>query len=601
MPDIYGPDCTTSTPITSSGDYDAGTYAPYNIIRNDANTWYSAGSFPHWIQLDFREAPRNVVKLRMQTGVSYYTESPKDFTLEASNTGAWGGEEVTLLTVTGLSWTANEWKEWTFSNGTAYQYYRIVITANENNGTESQICEIEMFESVPDLGSDLCTGGTATASDSALSFEPEHAFDDDAATYWETNDATVPAWIQYDFGAGNAKRIERLHLQGSNEALMVRRVPKDFTLKASNTGAYGGEEVTLLSITGLLYWAKNAVTEWNFTNTNAYRYYRVTVTEIQAWYAPPADYLSLSEIEMFGDAGTIDYDAGTSSGGLVFGGEITATITADLAAGISSGGLVFGGEAVAGGTPAININMGVSSGGLVFGGEVATTWTVTPNNLVAVGVDATLQVVRYRIGGVYYELAPTMSYPGLGNIVALIDLGDPPATPGLWRYDIIVYAADGTVDLVKGTEAAIPVMPTIPAGHVMKENTQILRYYGQTIINQADIGKLYQAPTLAVITAVASDTDLAWAETTSTITVTLTDQYGQLYRTNTVITASITSGNGTITPASKSTSSGSTTFTYTRGGADPGDISPYITFTTSTGLTAICFVILRDVGGDMMI
>jgi hypothetical protein len=331
-------------------------------------------------------------------------------------------------------------------------------------------------------------------------------------------------------------------------------------------------------------------------------FYKFSQEYVQVEYDDPGSQ-KLSQIFVqveYDEITAVDYDAGTSEGGLVFGGEILSVATADMSAGTSSGGLVFGGEALSA-TDVININMGVSSGGLVFGGEIATTWTVTPNNLVAVGVDLTLQVVTYRIGGVYYTLAPTMSYPGLGNIVTLVDCGDPPATPGLWRYDIIVYAADGTVDLVKGTEAATPVLPTVPTSHVMKQNTHILRYYGQTKINQSDIGKLYQAPALASMTVTASDIDLAWAETTSTITVALKDQYGQPYLGNTIITASIISGNGTIAPASRTTSSGSTTFTYSRGAIDPGDISPMITFTVSSGVTGMCYLILRDVNGEMMI
>ena len=120
------------------------------------------------------------------------------------------------------------------------------------------------------------------------------------------------------------------------------------------------------------------------------------------------------------------------------------------------------------------------------------------------------------------------------------------------------------------------------------------RYYGQTPIAQP--------PALTRITATASDADLAWAETASTITITCYDQYGQLFGGWAVIGASIISGNGTIAPASKSiSSSGSGTWTYTRGGNDPGDLSPLIQFTASNGATGIVSIALRDASGEIMV
>lgn len=49
--------------------------------------------------------------------------------------------------------------------------------------------------------SDLCTGGTATASSTAAGSSPDNAFDDNPATFWRTVTSTIAAWLQYEFAA----------------------------------------------------------------------------------------------------------------------------------------------------------------------------------------------------------------------------------------------------------------------------------------------------------------------------------------------------------------------------------------------------------------
>lgn len=284
------------------------------------------------------------------------------------------------------------------------------------------------------------------------------------------------------------------------------------------------------------------------------------------------------------------YDDGTPSGGIVFGGEVVEVGTANAQDGVASGGIVFGGEEVS--TPENHQNDGISSGGIVFGGESAEQWVAEPNNLVAV------KGGTYRIGGVLYTLTEALSYPGLGSIAAIVNCGTAPATAGLYRYDLLSIGAAGTITLTAGAEAATPVMPATPTSEVKLDH--VLRYSGQTSIIQADIGKLYKAPQLTTLTAVVADDELTWAETSTTITITCRDQYGQLYTGSKVVNAAITTGNGTIVPASRSGSASSFSFTYTRGGNDPGDVSPLITFTSPTGPFCTAFIKLLDAAGDLM-
>lgn len=287
------------------------------------------------------------------------------------------------------------------------------------------------------------------------------------------------------------------------------------------------------------------------------------------------------------------YDDSVSSGGIVFGGgvvEVAQQLYTDSAA---SGGIVLGGEAVSGGgEDEIHQVDGTASGGIVFGGEVNEQWKADPNNYVAV------KGGTYRISGTVYTMTESLSYPGLGSIAALVNCGEPPTTAGYYRYDLLSINAAGTITVTAGTEATAPVMPDTPANEVKLDH--VLRYYGQEAIVQADIGKTWLAPQLTTLTATVTDDELAWGETSTTITIKCYDQYGMLYTGAKTITAAITTGNGSISPASKSGTASSFAFTYTRGGLVT-DVSPLLTFTASAGAFTTAFIRLLDSDGNLMV
>ena len=69
--------------------------------------------------------------------------APKDWTMQGSNNGStW----TTLSTVIGeTSWTQGETRTFTFTNSTAYLYYKLDITANNGNAA-TEVGEIEFIE-----------------------------------------------------------------------------------------------------------------------------------------------------------------------------------------------------------------------------------------------------------------------------------------------------------------------------------------------------------------------------------------------------------------------------------------------------------------------
>jgi hypothetical protein len=282
-------------------------------------------------------------------------------------------------------------------------------------------------------------------------------------------------------------------------------------------------------------------------------------------------------------------DDGTPTGGLVMGGEVVEVYSSTYTDAAATGGLVMGGEEVS--TAGPSLNEGISSGGLVMGGEVAEQQEASPNNCVAV------KGGTYRIGGVIYTLSATLTFTGLGLIAALVNIGDAPAVAGQYRYDVLSVDTAGTITVTAGTEAVPPVMPTHPADEVKLNH--VLRYYGQTSIIQSDIGRVYRAPILTTITLTVTDDALSWGENSTAIAVKLYDQYGALFTGSATINASVSSGNGAITPASISGTASTRTFTYTRGGTT-GDVSPMLNFTSPTGAFNTTFIALLDVAGDLM-
>lgn len=167
----YGSDFTGGQTYTQSNYY-SPFYGSLAFDNNTGTNWYVYTSFPEWVKIQLGAA-KKAAKLRMYNGTT--AESPKSFTLQGSNTGAFTGEQTTLLTVSNYTWSgAGVWAEWEFSNDTNYSYYRIYVTAN-GGGAALRLNEIEMMEALvtelyPEAGDDI---GISESIDVYLSFSGE--------------------------------------------------------------------------------------------------------------------------------------------------------------------------------------------------------------------------------------------------------------------------------------------------------------------------------------------------------------------------------------------------------------------------------------------
>jgi len=135
--------CVGATAQASSSEL--GHEAPDAIDEDVDNYWKSDEStLPQWINIEMPIA-RTIGKIIIKTDTTQYAYHPTSFDLKASATGLFGGEEVTLLSHTSISWASEETKEWWFENETAYRHYRLYHNGNAA-GEYATICEIELYQ-----------------------------------------------------------------------------------------------------------------------------------------------------------------------------------------------------------------------------------------------------------------------------------------------------------------------------------------------------------------------------------------------------------------------------------------------------------------------
>ena len=222
---------------------DGSTVTLWSGDTSEIPSWFSI-CFPYKAVID-----RIIIKARSTPN---HNQAPTDFTIEASDTGAFGGEEDTLDTISGISWTSSEVKTFDFENSTAYRYYRIYVTSTDSPAvafTEIEFWNVDgdgLVNAYDSYGSDLTSGETASASTvySTPTYLASKAIDDNTGTMWASVSSKVAHWWQCQFAS--ATRINKLTLLARNDG-WHEQAPTGFTVSASNTGAFGGEETELPS------------------------------------------------------------------------------------------------------------------------------------------------------------------------------------------------------------------------------------------------------------------------------------------------------------------------------------------------------------------
>ncbi|MEP1444532.1 MAG: discoidin domain-containing protein [Paraglaciecola sp.] len=248
----------------------------------DHNDWAGAPTVddPSWVQVQFAEA-HAVNSLFITSANDADGRDPENFNLAASNDGVnW----VTLASFLGESFDERfQRKEFRFSNGIEYSYYRLNITKNKGDDTLMQIAEIQLVgpihasvDHTKPVGTGVITARNYISDGEA----PTMAFDGNAETKWlDHNDwsgaPTVedPSWVQIDFP--EAVAVNSLAITSANDA--DGRDPENFTLVASNDGG--------VTWTVLGEWLGEAFDErferklFSVDNILAFETYRLNITK----------------------------------------------------------------------------------------------------------------------------------------------------------------------------------------------------------------------------------------------------------------------------------------------------------------------------------
>ena len=118
----------------------------------------------------------------------------------------------------------------------AYSKYRIYVTRTASTAAGApNYCTINEFRGFTNgdgSGSNLFTGGTASASGAYNTKTANLAFDGNAATYWESDNAASGfRWLRYDLAS--AVVIRNFYLSSTT---YPNEVPRDFLIQGSNDG-----------------------------------------------------------------------------------------------------------------------------------------------------------------------------------------------------------------------------------------------------------------------------------------------------------------------------------------------------------------------------
>jgi len=194
-------------------------------------------------------------------------------------------DDSTFYQYSGSSW--EQLSKWVLSNSKMY----VDTTYSVGIGTTNPIGKFEVatLDYTGTYGSNVCSGGSATAAEEYPGQPVTNAFDGDAGTYWSNNN-NLPAWIQYDLGSGNEKRVGkyRIFYDGS---VTTDNAPSVWQFLGSNDGSTW----TTLDTRSGQNWVATGWKSYTFTNTVKYRYYRLNIVNNKG---TSNNYVSIYELEM---------------------------------------------------------------------------------------------------------------------------------------------------------------------------------------------------------------------------------------------------------------------------------------------------------------
>tara|TARA_R110000765_G_scaffold191273_1_gene296519 strand:+ start:101 stop:1588 length:1488 start_codon:yes stop_codon:yes gene_type:complete len=299
IPTMTGTSAPSGTAIFDAES--SPTYAAWKAFDNSASTRWARNSAGQvgWVGYDFGSGNGKIIsKMVFTAPTSGNGEMPKNFTIDGWNGSAW----IVLETITNAAgYSTSETRDYVFTNTTSYQKYRVNVTVSQD-GANVTMGGLAMHEYVTALSANTTyhpasdyyhnpPGGTLSvitnvvgavyshSSIYASGYTSAFAFNDDLSTRWAASSNNT-GWVQIDLGAGNEKTLVKIimHANGGGDNQCV----DGFTFLGSNDGSSFTTLYTMANGQATTEFGTGAgpsLATFNFTNTTAYRYYRVNITQ----------------------------------------------------------------------------------------------------------------------------------------------------------------------------------------------------------------------------------------------------------------------------------------------------------------------------------
>lgn len=154
------------------------------------------------------------------------------------------------------------------------------VVATSRSAQTDVAASVVLIDNVPTMTSDSTPTGVAYASAEPFGAPllAYSAFDDTNTSRWGTN--SLPGYVAYDFGSGNAKTITAYSIVGLGTNDPTTGVePKTWTFEGSNNNSTWTTINTQTAVAAFTQFEKRI---YPVTNTTAYRYYRLNISANQA-------------------------------------------------------------------------------------------------------------------------------------------------------------------------------------------------------------------------------------------------------------------------------------------------------------------------------
>jgi hypothetical protein len=157
-----------------------------------------------------------VTSVAGETGVISAADLRTALNVEDGATADQTGAEIVTAIDTELG--SNAWQSGGVSNAVEARYWRWTFDENTNWPAGVTVSEIEAFTDSAATGTDILTGGTASAERVSYGGVAASGFDDNGATFWGSDlnlqgAGNPETWIQYDLGAGNEAWVVEYTMQ----------------------------------------------------------------------------------------------------------------------------------------------------------------------------------------------------------------------------------------------------------------------------------------------------------------------------------------------------------------------------------------------------